>query len=122
MSGPYHGWLYGQGADGAPYEIINQARLAAYLRNPTLTLPSGLSICDVLNFGGCEAYAYKPPCDNEQAYIDIPMAANNLLQVPDASPLDISSDITLVVDVAMDSWTAAVDRSLLIKAVAPSNY
>ena len=65
MSGPFHGWLYGQGSDGAPYEIINQARLAGYLRSPSLNLPSGLSICEVLNFGGCEAYAYKPPCDGE---------------------------------------------------------
>lgn len=117
MSGPFHGWLYGQGADGVPYEIINQARLAGYLRSPALTLPSGLSICDVLNFGGCEAYAYKPPCDNEPAYVDFPtFVAGNQLSVPDASPLDISGDLTLIADVALEDWTAGGDAALIGKS------
>lgn len=122
MAGPHHGWLYGQGSDGVPYEIINQARLAAYLRSPALTLPSGFSICDVLNFGGCEAYAYKPPCDAEPAYIDWPGGAgNNQLSVPDASPLDISGDLTIIADIAPDDWTPAGDLSLLTKSTTAAN-
>lgn len=121
MAGPFHGWLYGQGADGAPYEIINQARTAAYLKSPLLTLPSGFSVCQVLDFGGCEAYAYKPPCDNDPAYVQLPGVSGNYLSVPDASPLDISGDLTLIVDVAMDDWTPATTQTLIAKWATASN-
>lgn len=118
---PYHGWLYGQGPDGIPYEIINQARLAAYLKSPALTLPNGLQISDVLDFGGCEAYAYDPPCGGGDAYLDFPGVVGNYLSVPDAAALDISSDITIIVDVAMDDWTPATTQTLLAKWTTASN-
>lgn len=115
MPGPFHGWLYGQGSDGVPYEIINQARLASYLKNPTLNLPSGFSVCDVLDFGGCEAYAYKPPCDGEPAYVDYPGTSGNYLSTPNASPLNITSDITIIADVAMDDWSPVNGATFVAK-------
>jgi hypothetical protein len=115
VAGPWHGWLYAQGPDGVPYEIINQARTAAYLKNPTLTVPAGISICDVLDFGGCESYAYKPPCDTEPAFIELPGVVGNYVSTPDAAVLDVLADITIIVDVAMDDWTPATTQTLLAK-------
>src|SRR6476659_2133505 len=115
MSGPFHGWLYAQGADGRVYEIINQARLASYLKNPTLALPSGLSICDVLDFGGCEAYAYSPPCDGDPGFIDFPGVVGNYVSTPDAALFDIVDDLTLIADVAMDDWTPSTTQTFISK-------
>lgn len=115
MPGPHHGWLYGQGSDGLSFEILNQARLAGYLKNPTLSLPSGFSVCDVLDFGGCEAYAYKPPCDGEPGYAEFPGTTGNYLSVPDAAALDIVGDITLIADVALDDWSPLIPQTVLAK-------
>jgi hypothetical protein len=61
MPGPYEGWLYVQDRLGDAHEIINQARSAAYLSHPDLAL-EGMSICDILDFGGCDTYAFEPTC------------------------------------------------------------
>jgi hypothetical protein len=60
MPGPFHGWLYTVGADGTTSELINHARTAAYLRG--FGLPNGMTICDVIDDGGCALYPYTPPC------------------------------------------------------------
>lgn len=111
---PYHGWLYGQDPDGQLYEIINHARTAAYLKNPQLGLP-GLDISNVLDFGGCEAYAYEPPCSGDPGHVDLPGVAGNYLSVPDSPALDLTGDMSLIVDVALDDWTPAVTQTLVAK-------
>lgn len=115
MPAPYHGWLYVKDADGELREIINHSRLAAYMQNPVLALPGGVSICSVLDFGGCEAYAYQPPCDSDDAWLDFPGTSGNLITVPDAAALDIVGDLTLIADVAMDDWTPAAVRTVIGK-------
>lgn len=61
MPGPFHGWLYLE-SGGRTIEVINHARTAAYLQNPDLAI-DGVDICDILEFGGCGAYAMEPPCN-----------------------------------------------------------
>ncbi len=65
MPGPYEGVLYAQDRMGNVHEVINQARTAAYLAHPDLAL-NGLSICDILDFGGCEAYATILECIDDE--------------------------------------------------------
>lgn len=63
MPGAYEGVLYVQGDTGV-YELINQARTAAYLSHPDLALEE-ISLCDLLDFGGCETYAYELDCETD---------------------------------------------------------
>lgn len=57
----HHQWLYLQDESGA-YEVFNGARTASYLANPDLTAPGALRVSNVLDMGGCDAYAYAPLC------------------------------------------------------------
>jgi len=52
----HHGWVYWVNALGDATEFVNHARTAAYLT--TLDCFSGVS--DVLDYGGCQAYAFAP--------------------------------------------------------------
>jgi len=56
----HHQWLYLKGAPDRIVEIVNGARLSAYLTN--LDMLTGCRIGDVLDYGGCEAYRYEPVC------------------------------------------------------------
>jgi hypothetical protein len=116
MPAPFHGWLYMRDAAGAPREIFNHARTAAYLKNPSLRVTDGPSITDVLDFGGCRAYTFEPPTsDNEPGYIQTFGSVNNGLQVADAAALDLTGDLSLIVDLAMDDWTPGTARTLIGK-------
>lgn len=64
MPGNPHGWLMVADESGQVQELINHARTAAYLSHPDLSL-DGISICDVLEYGGCENYAMVPSCDED---------------------------------------------------------
>jgi hypothetical protein len=58
----HHNWLWLVGQNGFAYELFNGARTAAYLQNPPGDgLQCGV-ISDVLDMGGCAAYAWEPPC------------------------------------------------------------
>jgi hypothetical protein len=115
MSTFHQGWLYMRDAAGAPREIFNHARTAAYLRNPALRT-SDLSIADVLEFGGCRAFTFEPPTsDNEPGYAQVFGTASNGLQVPDAAALDLVGDLALIVDISMDDWTPGTARTLIGK-------
>lgn len=115
----HHGVLWMRRADGTYQEVFNHARTAHYLDNPALALPSNApAITDVLDFGGCPAYAFEPPCADVE-YIDgfaeTPGTTGNGLQIPDAAALDIITDIGLIADVALDDWTPGSERPLIGK-------
>lgn len=102
---PFEGVLYVQDRTSGVHEVINQSRAAAYLADPDLAI-DGLSICDILDFGGCEAYASDPYCGAPYGgYVDLPGTAGNNLSVPDAADLDITGDIAVIIDMAMADWS-----------------
>ena len=51
-------------------------------------------------------------------YVYLPGVAGNFLSVPDEAALDITGDIDIRVQVAMDDWTPAADQALLAKRQA----
>lgn len=58
----HHQWLWLVDTNGWAYELFSGARTAAYLSgSPELGCGK---VFDVLNFGGCEAYPYAPPCND----------------------------------------------------------
>jgi hypothetical protein len=61
MPGPYHGWVYIKDRFGVSHEVINHARTSAYLSNPNLAF-NGISICDIIDLGGCATYGLRPVC------------------------------------------------------------
>ena len=61
MPGPYHGILSIKDRFGNIHEVINHARTSAYLSNPALSF-NGISICDVIDLGGCATYGLTPVC------------------------------------------------------------
>lgn len=65
MPGPRHGWLVMKDSGNTVFEVINHARTAAYLANPNITI-DGIEICSILEFGGCETYAWIPTCDTPE--------------------------------------------------------
>lgn len=107
----HHQWLYLKD-DAGSVEVINGARTAAYLANPSLTL-TGAMVGDVLEYGGCQAYAYDPPCDADDAYIQFRGGTGNNTTAPDAAALEITPDITLIADIALDDWTPAAKAGVI---------
>jgi hypothetical protein len=116
VPGPNQGWLYLKDEEGSPREIINHARTAAYLRNPALAI-AGVDICNVLEFGGCRGFAFEPPCaDGEEGYAWWRTTANtSRLSASDAAALDITGDISLIVDFAADDYTPGAVNFLIGK-------
>lgn len=55
------------------------------------------------------------PGDNSGNYVYLPGVAGNYLSVPDEAALDITGDIDIRAQVALDDWTAAVAQPLLTK-------
>lgn len=114
MPGPWEGWLYLISPDGTARELINHARTASYLQNAEL--PNGMLLCNVLDFGGCEAYAYDPPCSSAGAYIDFPTTINglNVLTMPDetalGAPTQLDIRVTLGAMTAVASTRAIVTQ------------
>lgn len=91
---------------GSIFEVINQARTAAYLANGALAVP-GISICDILEYGGCQTYTMTPRCTDEGGWIDTPGVTGNGVLTVDAAALDITGDLTLVVRGRLDDPTPA---------------
>ena len=91
MPGPYQGWAYLRDQTGQPREIFNHARTAAYLANPDLAI-AGISICDILEFGGCQGYAYEPWCEVE---VEDPTATIPTLDTESGVPSDFESDVDI---------------------------
>jgi hypothetical protein len=119
----HHGWLYLLGADGLPQEIFNHARTAAYLQSPALQLRGGARIENVLDFGGCEAYEYQPPCGGPPGSVTFPGVVGNRLSTADAAALDITGDITLIADIAPNDWaTGAIQRIMGKWSSAAGNF
>ena len=56
------------------------------------------------------------PGDNAGNYVYLPGVASNFLSVPDEAALDITGDIDIRVQVAMDDWTPASGQRLVSKA------
>lgn len=118
----HHQWMYLRDADGQAYEVFNGARTAAYLKNPTLS-PGCAKVSNVLDFGGCEAYAFDPPCDDDSyeilgysgGYVQFPGVSGNYLSTPDAAGHDITGDITIIARVALDDWTPAATGTVVSK-------
>jgi hypothetical protein len=113
VPGPFHQWLYVKDGEDGVVELFNGARTAWYLEN--MQLPGSGRISDVLDFGGCEAYAFVPPCDTDPGYLDFPGSAGNSASVPDAAALDITGDITLIADVALDDWSPSATQLIMGK-------
>jgi hypothetical protein len=111
----HHGWLYLVGPDGLPQEIFNHARTASYLASPILQLNGGASISDVVDFGGCEAYEYVPPCGGEPGHVTFPGATGNRLSTADAAALDITGGITLIADIAPTDWVTGSAQRIMGK-------
>lgn len=59
--GVHHGYLLLSRYDQTQ-EVFNHARTSTYLSNPDLAV-DGVSVCDILDDGGCETYHYLPECD-----------------------------------------------------------
>lgn len=55
------------------------------------------------------------PGDNAGNYVYLPGVAGNYLSVPDEAALNITGDIDIRVQVAMDDWTPAATQTLLSK-------
>lgn len=108
----HHGYLYLRGPDGQDIEVINQARTAAYLQNPALAI-DGVSICDVLDFGGCEAYSFQGACDDE-ASMDFITGSTSYASVPDTAALDITA-FTITMRVRALDWTPSSTQTLISK-------
>jgi hypothetical protein len=81
------------------HEIFNHARTAAYLSHRDLALDA-VSICDVLDFGGCEAYTYSLDCEtgdwigedyDTPAQDEAPWYSNRFAQSADALGFFIES-------------------------------
>ena len=70
----------------------------------------------MLDFGGCPAYAFEPPCaDQDDGHAVLPGTATNGLSVADQANLDIVGDITMIADVALDDWTPGVNTVFIGK-------
>ena len=96
MPGNWSGWLYGLGADGTPFELINHARTAAYLRG--VGMPNGMMLCDVLADDGCAALPYLPPCPQPvESHVEFPADATaiNSLSVPDSASFSAPAQLDL---------------------------
>lgn len=95
MPGPYHGWLYIKDRFGSVYEVINHARTSAYLSNPALAF-NGISICDIIDLGGCATYALQPRCATPTWVANGAVSANAAAITP-ALPAGIqTNDILLL--------------------------
>lgn len=55
------------------------------------------------------------PGDNAGSYVYLPGVAGNSLSTLDATPLDITGDIDIIVHVALDDWTPAAQSTLVAK-------
>jgi hypothetical protein len=58
------------------------------------------------------------PGDNAGSYVYLPGVASNYLSVPDEAALDITGDIDIRVQVAMDDWTPSSTNVLISKYAA----
>lgn len=47
--------------------------------------------------------------------LDLPGTSGNYVSVPDSAALDITGDLSIMADVALDDWTPAVDASFVAK-------
>ncbi|MCD6056572.1 MAG: hypothetical protein K0R44_44 [Thermomicrobiales bacterium] len=118
----HHQWLYLRDETDA-HEVFNGARTAAYLKNPALNNLGCAKISNVLDFGGCEAYAYDPPCDDDSyevlgysdGYVDFPGIAGNYLSTPDAALWDILGDVTFIARIAPDNWATGGLQTIVAK-------
>ena len=100
---------------GDVHEVINQARTASYLSEPSLAL-DGVSVCDVLDFGGCATYALGPDeVIVSGGYIDFSGAVGNYATIPSGAVAAIPSggDITVVVSAAVADWSPATVQTLV---------
>lgn len=61
MPGPVHGYLLIKDRMGRAYELLNNARAAAYLADPDLGIDL-VDACSIAANGGCDTYALMPNC------------------------------------------------------------
>jgi hypothetical protein len=61
------------------------------------------------------------PGDNAGNYVYLPGVSGNYLSVPDEAALDITGDIDIRVQVAMDDWISGVGQSLIGKFTTTGN-
>jgi hypothetical protein len=62
------------------------------------------------------------PGDNAGNYVYLPGVGGNYLSVPDEAALDITGDIDIRVQVAMDDWTPTAAQTLLSKYSTSSGF
>jgi hypothetical protein len=64
---------------------------------------------------------YMAHSTSDENYVYLSGASGNYMSVSDNPPLDVTGDIDLRVNVAMDDWTPATDSSLLAKRLSTGN-
>lgn len=100
---PRHGYLLLRNGDNV-VEVINHARTAAYLQQPDLAI-DGIDICNVLDDGGCPAYA-RVPYDVDPGWAAFPGPNGNALTTPDSDDYSLTLDgLTAIVGVRVSTWS-----------------
>lgn len=108
---PRHGYLLLRNGDNV-VELINHARTAAYLQQPDLAI-DGIDICNVLDDGGCPAYA-RVPYDVDFGWAAFPGSNGNALYTADSDDYSLTPDgLTAVVGVRVSSWSPGVAQVMM---------